>query len=161
MTRPFNATNLAGVPGSGSLPVASPAAGAAHSPAPAADFSPQARAGEPHATADQIVRMDTNAEVHRVLLGRLIREVYGCKPWELHEDEAERLCDPATFAAAVAEWQGEVLVSETERLRARVKVLEAALAGLRDDAEMLEGRYATVAREMGRVMRRRCEEVLG
>jgi hypothetical protein len=149
------------------------AAGAAHSPVPAADFSPQARTHEPHATAEQIVRMDLMAECHRVLLGRVIRDVYGCAPWDLHEDEAERLCDPGHFALMVAEWEGRneatagtfearaaELVAKIDALQGRIRQLEATLRELERDAESLDWHYSPVAQEMGRVMRRRVEEVL-
>jgi hypothetical protein len=146
------------------------AAGALHSPVPAADFSPQARTHEPHATAEQIVRMDLMAECHRVLLGRVIRDVYGCAPWDLHEDEAERLCDPGHFALMVAEWETAGVVAEAPRVEAitaridalqgRIRQLEATLREVQKDAESLDWHYSPVAQEMGRVMRRRVEEVL-
>jgi hypothetical protein len=108
--------NTAGAIGSlGSRPVASPAAGAAHSPVPAADFSPQARSHEPHATTDQIVRMDTLALVHRVRLAEVVRLSYGCAPWNLSEAEAERLCSPAHFALLVADAQARGPLTEVSR----------------------------------------------
>jgi hypothetical protein len=168
MTR---ATTLAGPRLVGEPTCTGDAAGALHSPVPAADFSPQARVDEPHATAEQIVRMDLMAECHRVLLGRVIRDVYGCAPWDLHEDEAERLCDPGHFALMVAEWETAGVVAEAPRVEAiaaridalqgRIRQLEATLREVQKDAESLDWHYSPVARAMGRVMVRRCREVLG
>jgi hypothetical protein len=92
------------------------AAGAAHSPVPAADLpDPQARTHEPHATTDQIVRMDTLALVHRVRLAEVVRLSYGCAPWNLSEAEAERLCSPAHFALLVADAQARGPLTEVSR----------------------------------------------
>jgi prefoldin subunit 5 len=70
----------------------------------------------------------------------------------------------------VAEWETAGVVAEAPRVEAiaaridalqgRIRQLEATLRELERDAESLDWHYSPVAQEMGRVMRRRIEEVL-
>jgi hypothetical protein len=112
--RNLTASPLAGPRLIGEPTCTGPAAGTLTTPVPVADFSPQARTHEPHATTDQIVRMDTLALVHRVRLAEVVRLSYGCAPWDLSHDEAARLCSPTHFALLVADAQarGPLTVAE-------------------------------------------------